>query len=393
MSDYFKPYEGKRPYLFISYSHRDSEAVLGTISLLNDRKLRLWYDEGIPAGSDWPKNIEQHMQSCAMVLFFASESAFASANCYSEIKTAIALKKTVLVLSLDQTQPPEAWRTLLLSCAELSPSSDPNRRAETVLSCRQVTRSFYRNPFDSFRFDGILLALSLLLLCASGAGLAALMTGRLDAMLFGAATPAPTRIAVQTATPTPLPEKTPEPTPMPYIPSMEKVVFPDALQERAVRSALNRPDGEVTLSDLGGMEELHVCGTMVLTDLSGVAYIDGAYTVNGAKPLAGPIADLSVIGRMPHLKRLSLLAQQVRSLAALNRLMLLEELNLSGNETVDLSSLPVLPSLRILHLEHSSVTDLNSLLQQPALTTVTVSGDMLPLIFPDDAAFDVVLAP
>ena len=52
MNTFFRPYEGKRPYVFISYSHRDSETVLNLLSVLNERKLRLWYDEGIPAGSD-----------------------------------------------------------------------------------------------------------------------------------------------------------------------------------------------------------------------------------------------------------------------------------------------------------------------------------------------------
>ena len=54
MSAFFTPYEGKRPYLFISYSHRNSQEVLDTIALLHQRKVRLWYAEGIPAGNDWP---------------------------------------------------------------------------------------------------------------------------------------------------------------------------------------------------------------------------------------------------------------------------------------------------------------------------------------------------
>ena len=41
MSKFFRPYEGKRPYVFVSYSHRNSAEVLETISILNDRKLRL----------------------------------------------------------------------------------------------------------------------------------------------------------------------------------------------------------------------------------------------------------------------------------------------------------------------------------------------------------------
>ena len=33
MIEFFKPYEGKKPYVFISYSHRDSEAVIDTIRI------------------------------------------------------------------------------------------------------------------------------------------------------------------------------------------------------------------------------------------------------------------------------------------------------------------------------------------------------------------------
>ena len=391
MSVYFKPYEGRRPYLFISYSHRDSEAVLKTVTLLHNRKLRLWYDEGIPAGSDWPKNIEEHMQSCSTVLFFVSEAALASPNCLSEIEAALALKKPVLLLPLSDTAPNAKWNDLFSQCIRLSSGSDALTRAEAVLSCKQITRAYYRKPFENLRFDRLMLALALLLFAAAAAGLYALMTGRLDAYILPDPTSAPT--ARPTPTEMSVPTEAPEPTATPYVPGMETVVFPDAKQETAVRNALGISNGDITLSDLGGMTELHFCGTMVLNDLSAVEYTDGGYAVNGAKPLKGPVEDLSVIGRMPYLVRLSLIMQPVRSLSALDRLVLLNELSLAGSESVNLSTLPVLPSLNVLHLEHSNVRDLSVLNTQPSLKTVTVSLDMLPLIFPEDAAFDVVLVP
>lgn len=391
MSVYFKPYEGRRPYLFISYSHRDSEAVLKAITLLHNRKLRLWYDEGIPAGSDWPKNIEEHMQSCSMVLFFVSETAFASPNCRSEIEAALVLKKPVLLLPLSDTAPNAEWNDLLSQCTRLSSGSDASARAETILSCKQITRAYYRKPFEKLRFDWLMLVLAMLLFAAAAAGLYALMTGRLDAYLLPNPTPVPT--ARLTPTPTPVPTETPAPTATPYVPGMDTVAFPDAKQEAAVRNALGIPDGDITLSDLGGVTELHFCGTMVLNDLSAIEYTDGAYAVNGAKPLMGSVEDLSVIGRMPYLRTLSLMMQPVQSLAALDRLVLLNELSLAGCASVTLSTLPALPSLKTLHLEHSNVRDLSVLNAQPSLETVTVSIDMLPLIFPDDAAFDVILVP
>ena len=85
---FFKPYEGKNPYIFGSYSHRDSEKVIRTMRPIHEAHYRLWYDEGIPAGSDWPANIANHMRDCGMVLFFLSRTALASPNCLSEISTA-----------------------------------------------------------------------------------------------------------------------------------------------------------------------------------------------------------------------------------------------------------------------------------------------------------------
>ena len=110
MSRFFKPYEGTRPYLFISYAHKQSEEVVSTIRILHEKGWRLWYDEGIPAGSDWPANIAGHMQGCAGVLFFESERALESPNCYSEMSTAHRLKKPCMVVRLEDAQRDENWR-------------------------------------------------------------------------------------------------------------------------------------------------------------------------------------------------------------------------------------------------------------------------------------------
>ena len=114
MSTFFRPYEGERPYLFISYAHKQSEAVVNTIRILHEKGYRLWYDEGIPAGSDWPANIAQHMQGCEKVVFFLSERAMESPNCFSEIRTAFRAGKPILVVRLEDvsvTNPD--WQELL----------------------------------------------------------------------------------------------------------------------------------------------------------------------------------------------------------------------------------------------------------------------------------------
>ena len=52
-SSFFKGelYEGDEGYAFISYAHRDSNIVLPIVSRLYDNGLRVWFDDGIEAGS------------------------------------------------------------------------------------------------------------------------------------------------------------------------------------------------------------------------------------------------------------------------------------------------------------------------------------------------------
>ena len=56
-----KPYEGKEPYIFISYSHKDMSKVFRIIRRLQDEGYRVWYDEGIDPATEWDENIAQHI--------------------------------------------------------------------------------------------------------------------------------------------------------------------------------------------------------------------------------------------------------------------------------------------------------------------------------------------
>ena len=51
--EYFKPYEGDKPYIFISYAHADDATVLPIIADMHSRGYNIWYDEGIEVGSEW----------------------------------------------------------------------------------------------------------------------------------------------------------------------------------------------------------------------------------------------------------------------------------------------------------------------------------------------------
>ena len=57
-------YEGNEPYVFVSYSHKDSDRVQPLIQELKERGFRIWYDAEIEAGSEWPEYIARRLLNC-----------------------------------------------------------------------------------------------------------------------------------------------------------------------------------------------------------------------------------------------------------------------------------------------------------------------------------------
>ena len=98
------PYEGKEPYIFVSYAHKDSDRVLPLIEGLSSRGYRVWYDKGIEAGTEWPDYIAEHLENAAAVLAFLSESSLASINCRQEIMYALDLSKATLTAYLEDVK-------------------------------------------------------------------------------------------------------------------------------------------------------------------------------------------------------------------------------------------------------------------------------------------------
>ena len=90
-----------KPYVFISYAHRDSDAVLPVIQAMKRSGINLWYDEGIAAGSEWPEYIAEKVMHCSKFLLFISNHYLDSQNCKREINFAISRKKDILSVYLE----------------------------------------------------------------------------------------------------------------------------------------------------------------------------------------------------------------------------------------------------------------------------------------------------
>ena len=81
VSTKFEAYTGNEPYLFISYSHRDTMEVYPILDALHDRKYRIWYDESCENGNDFREELrekisvlDRNLRDCPGTYYFASTS-------------------------------------------------------------------------------------------------------------------------------------------------------------------------------------------------------------------------------------------------------------------------------------------------------------------------------
>ena len=384
MSTFFKPYEGSRPFLFVSYARLQSKEVVDTIRILHEKNWRVWYDEGIPAGSDWPANIARHVHDCERVIFFVSQRALDSRNCYSEMRAAANLGKPILLVWLEDCTLDDRWRELLGNSPEIPRLESAAERADAILRSGFLLRRFHLKWTEKIPWRALGLAASLLFFFVSTAALVLLATGRWD--------------PVPPVSQTPEIASAPEGTPLPEVVDIGEaeqyfaVRFPDSLQEDAIRYALGIRTGEIYRGQLADLRELYLCGGLPATGFDKVRFeADGTCRVNGAPVFAGPVSDLSVLRYAVRLESLALISQPLDDLTPLNGHVLLRELSLAGSTVADLGGLSQLPSLETLHLEHTAVSDLTPLDGLSGLKTVTVSRDMLPLTWNKNAAFSVVL--
>lgn len=109
----FEAYTGEEPYLFVSYSHRDTAQVYPILDALYDRKYRLWYDESCENGSDFRDELRQRIESAEAVLLFVSQASMSSPFCGMEVIVARENGKKLYPIFLDNAPIPPAFEILL----------------------------------------------------------------------------------------------------------------------------------------------------------------------------------------------------------------------------------------------------------------------------------------
>ena len=100
-------YEGNEPYLFISYSHKDTYALERVKTIFDDSKIRYWYDNGLHSGDDWNLIIANRLRNASVCLLLLSPNSASSEYVKNELNFAMNHRIPI--------------HTLLLSSFELPP--------------------------------------------------------------------------------------------------------------------------------------------------------------------------------------------------------------------------------------------------------------------------------
>ncbi|MBO5935266.1 MAG: leucine-rich repeat protein [Clostridia bacterium] len=109
----FEAYTGVEPYLFVSYSHRDTAVVYPILDALYDCKYRIWYDESCENGMDFRDELRQRIKNSEAIILFVSDSSMQSPFCGMEIIVAREYDKKIYPIFIDDVAVPPAFELLL----------------------------------------------------------------------------------------------------------------------------------------------------------------------------------------------------------------------------------------------------------------------------------------
>jgi len=109
----FPAYKGDEPYVFVSYSHRDSSAVFPEIIRLRDQGFNIWFDEGIEAGTEWREELAKAIEGAKLLIYFVTGDSVLSDNCRKEVNFAVDEDIPIVAVHLEAVELPSGLKLTL----------------------------------------------------------------------------------------------------------------------------------------------------------------------------------------------------------------------------------------------------------------------------------------
>jgi len=135
-----RAYKGNEPYVFVCYSHTDSDCVYSDMTELDNQGINLWYDEGISAGSAWRAEIAKAITGAKQFIFFISESSLNSSHCLREVDYALNHDIEIIPVYLEPCSLPEELNFVLNRVHALF-RNDDSRYMEHLFGALQEKRA------------------------------------------------------------------------------------------------------------------------------------------------------------------------------------------------------------------------------------------------------------
>lgn len=374
--DYFKPYEGEEPYIFISYAHADSETVMKVVGDMHGRGYRIWYDEGIEVGSEWPECIAEHLYGAHLVIAFISNAYMRSDNCRREIHYSLSKKKKIINVFLENTEMTPGMEMqignifalmkfgmsdevfyqklysapLLNSEAFAGANAEPaarrkaspvdrgkdelERRREELslrkeaLAVERAEARAKRRRSRKKRFVVFLLLFVLLLAAGITFGIIGYSTGYAE------------RLMTKTVS-------------VSLLPGSTTAEFSEPLFEQIARDFTGKAQGAISVSELDGITALHIVGDRY--------FFDGDELPENIEAVAeGSIKNLSDLQYFTKLNLLHISGQPLSTLGTLPDCNI-EELHITDCKLTTLAGISNLPKLRVLVTDGCPISDLGDI--------------------------------
>lgn len=405
----FIPYEGAEPYIFTSYAHADSPAVMEVIEAMHARGYRIWYDEGIEVGSEWPECIAEHLSGAHLMLAFISDAYMKSDNCRREMHYALSKRIKVINIFLEPTQmtpgmemqignifalmkysmTAEAFYDRLYSApllnsesfsslpADATPRADSGAAVLAASGDREKVKSkrgekaerpprVKRPPERKRRLVRRIVGWSIFVLLFAAIvtlGTIGHFTGLTERVII--------RVNAEEVS---------------LLPAATKAEFTSAAFEDIARRYSGIESGDIFVSDISGLTELYIASGYAFTpddpsavfplaeaeirDLSDLKYFTGLNTlhINGH-----PLSSLATMPAL-NIQYLDISACRVSSLEGVGRLQKLRELTATGCPVTELGDIRQCLDLRALDLNGSALTDFSALKPLTRLTRFSVSS-------------------